>query len=73
MTEYGKRSAEFTVDLGGLELPETTGRAIERNIRRGVLNALAEIDFDGDLVYKLPPDIYGIVIRPRDFVFRQGG
>jgi|GEM_PF-3202639 len=59
------RPAKFTVDLGGVHLPEEVGQAINRDIRKSVLSAIAGIDFGGELAVKLPPDLWGIIIDPQ--------
>lgn len=58
------QAASFTVDLGGIKLPGGVARKIDRDIRKSVLNALAEVDFEGEIGFKLPPDLWGIIIDP---------
>jgi hypothetical protein len=67
------RPAKFTVDLGGVRLPNEVARKIDRDIRRSVLSAIAEVDFDGEIGVKLPPDLWGIIIDPRRFELRSRG
>ncbi len=56
----------FVVDLGGVELSEKSVQQIEASVQKAALNALADIDFLGDLVARFPRDWQGIWINRGD-------
>ncbi len=53
------------VDLGGVRLPEGAAAELEGQIRRAVLNTLAQVGVKGNqLPLGLNPGIRGIIYRP---------
>ena len=56
----------FVVDLGGVELSEKSIQQIESSIQKAALNALADVDFSGDLVARFPRLWLGIWLDRRD-------
>lgn len=44
----------FVVNLGGVQLPEGAAEALERDIRKAALAAVATLDFKGDLRIDAP-------------------
>lgn len=55
-------ATRFVIDLGKIEMSRDAKQQIEKNIQKAALNALAEIDFQGDLVARFPRDWYGGII-----------
>lgn len=56
----------FVVDLGGVELSEKSIQQIESSIQKAALNALADVDFSGDLIARFPRQWLGIWLDKRD-------
>jgi hypothetical protein len=52
----------FVVDLGNIEMDQTSVELMESEIQRAALGALAKIDLRGDLITRFPPNWRGIWI-----------
>lgn len=52
----------FVVDLGTVEMSDKTVRQVEATIQRAALGALAEVDFNGDLIARFPHEWLGLWI-----------
>lgn len=60
----------YVVDLGELKLPDEIEKKLDVDIRRLVMQTLADIDFNGDVTvqFPFPPGrTLGIIWRPRRF------
>jgi len=52
----------FVVDLGALEISDRDVEQVETAIQKAALSALAEVDFNGDLVARFPREWLGLWI-----------
>ena len=58
-SEY--KGSKFVVDFGGADLPPEVAKLMQANIQEAVLRTVARLDFKGDITFKLPPDVWGLV------------
>jgi len=63
-------AAKFIVDFGDIEMSREVRNGIEKEIQSAVLSAVAEMDFEGDLVARFPIGKWGGIILRREFVSR---
>lgn len=54
MTNVKSTGSRFIVDFGNLKLPDAIEKRLDAEIRKLVLSAIADIDFQGDLRVKFP-------------------
>ena len=65
------KSNQFLVELGDVTLPEEISRKVDLAIRKAVLNVLAELDLRDEVIWKLHPEIRGIIADlSRQRIFR---
>jgi hypothetical protein len=55
-----RKSNQFVVSLGDAKIPDQVASKVEQAIRRAVLNVIADLDLNGDIDIRIPPDLRGI-------------
>lgn len=61
-------ATKVVVDLGGVLLPEAAAKALEADIRRDVLTAVAKAGFKANMADRPPigPGWIGLILKPQD-------
>ena len=57
-----RKSNEFVVSLGDVNLPDPIAAKIEQAIRKAILSVIADLDLTDDIDIRFPPGLRGIYI-----------